>query len=79
MTSIYNGRFQGNILVVGGTNCGKTTFIEKLGLNNFFENIVRTEWISGIEIDKKEKLKFNHILKMGQKFILHQNKINLTL
>ena len=36
MTSLYNGQFYGSILVVGRTNCGKTTFIEKLGLNNFF-------------------------------------------
>ena len=34
------------ILVVGRTNCGKTTFIEKLGLNNFFGDIIKTEWIS---------------------------------
>ena len=55
MTSIYNGQFSGNILVVGRTNCGKTTFIEKLGLNNFFGDIVKTEWISGISIDKKRE------------------------
>ena len=53
MRSIYNGQFLGNILVVGRTNCGKTTFIEKLGLNNFFGNIVKTEWVSGIAINKK--------------------------
>ena len=34
MTSVYNGQFYGNILVVGRTNCSKTTFIDKLGLNN---------------------------------------------
>ena len=55
MTSIYNGQFSGNILVVGRTNCGKTTFIEKLGLNNFFGQIVKTEWISGKTIDKKRE------------------------
>ena len=55
MTSIYNGQFLGNILVVGRTNCGKTTFIEKLGLNYFFGDIVKTEWISGISIDKKRE------------------------
>ena len=33
---LYNGQFYGNILVVGRTACGKTTFLEKLGLNNFF-------------------------------------------
>ena len=53
MTSIYNGQFYGNILVVGRAGCGKTTFLEKLGLNNFFGNIIKTEWISGIEIDKQ--------------------------
>ena len=30
MTSNYNGQFGGNILVVGKTDCGKTTFLEKL-------------------------------------------------
>ena len=39
MTSIYNGQFSGNVLVVGRTGCGKTTFLEKLGVNNFFGNI----------------------------------------
>ena len=46
MTSIYNGQFYGNLLVVGRTGCGKTTFFEKLGLNNFFGDITKTEWIS---------------------------------
>ena len=26
----YNGRFDGNILVVGRTGCGKTTFVRNL-------------------------------------------------
>ena len=55
MTSTYDGQFHGNILVVGRTGCGKTTFLEKLGLNNFFGNIIKTEWISGIDIDKKRE------------------------
>ena len=50
MTSIYNVQFYGNILVVGRTGCRKTTF-EKLGLNKFFGDI-KTQWISGIDIDK---------------------------
>ena len=32
----YEGKFQGNILVVGRTGCGKTTFIQKLGKNRLF-------------------------------------------
>ena len=55
MTSIYNRQFSGNILVVGRTGCGKTTFLEKLGLNKFFGDIIETEWISGIDIDKKRE------------------------
>ena len=55
MTSIYDGQFSGNVLVVGRTGCGKTTFLEKLGLNKFFGDIVKTEWISGIDIDKKRE------------------------
>ena len=54
MSSIYDGQFYGNILVVGKTGCGKTTFLEELGLNNFFGDIIKTEWISGIEIDEIE-------------------------
>ena len=64
MTSIYNGQFSGNILVVGRTNCGKTPFIEKLGLNNFFgNNIIKTEWISGISIDKKREAEIQSYFK----------------
>ena len=55
MSSIYNGQFCGNILVVGRTGCGKTTFLEKLSLNNFFGEIIKTEWVSGIDIDKKRE------------------------
>ena len=27
----YDGKFEGNILVVGKTGCGKTTFVQNLG------------------------------------------------
>ena len=42
MTSIYDGQFYGNVLVVGRTGCGKATFLEKLVLNNFFGDILKT-------------------------------------
>ena len=69
MTATYDGQFRGNILVVGRTSYGKTTFLEKLGLNNFLGNIIKTEWISGIDIDKKEWPKSNLILVTKQKFM----------
>ena len=32
----YNGRFSENVLVVGQTGRGKTTFIQNLGKNRMF-------------------------------------------
>ena len=46
--STYNGNFNGNILVVGRTECGKTTFIQNLAINNFFGKLKKVKWISGI-------------------------------
>ena len=57
MTSIHDGQFGGNILVVGRTGCWKTTFLEKLEINKFFSNLVKTEWISKIDLDKKREAK----------------------
>ena len=51
MSDIYSGQFNGNILLVGRTGCGKTTFLEKLAINKFLGDIIKTEWVSGIEID----------------------------
>ena len=62
MTSTYDGQFCGNILVVGRTGCGQTTFLDKLGLNNFFGNIIKTEWIGGIDIDKKREAEIQSYL-----------------
>ena len=41
--------------MVGRTGCGKTTFLEKLAINKFFGEIVKTEWVSGIEIDESRE------------------------
>ena len=49
---VYNGKFRGNILIVGRAECGKTTFMQKLALNNFFGKLKKTEWVSGIELSK---------------------------
>ena len=53
--TIYDGQFRGNILVIGKTSCGKTYFLQKLALNNFFGKILKTEWLSGIEISKSRE------------------------
>ena len=45
----YEGKFQGNILVVGRTGCGKTTFIQKMQKNRLFgDEITDVFWVSKI-------------------------------
>ena len=52
---IYNGKFSGNILIVGRTECGKTTFVQKLALNNFFGNLKKAKWVSGIRLSERRE------------------------
>ena len=33
----YDAKFQGNILVLGQTACGKTTFVQNLGKTDYLE------------------------------------------
>ena len=67
--SIYDGQFRRNILVVGKTGWGKTYFLQKLGFNKFFGKLVKTEWVTGIELMNREKLKYNHALVTKLNFI----------
>ena len=43
----YDGKFNGNILVVGRTDCGKTTFIQQLRKNKIFGTEIKDVfWVS---------------------------------
>ena len=48
----YDGRFQGNMLIVRRTGCGKTTFMQKLALNKFFRILKKAEWVSYIPLSE---------------------------
>ena len=60
-----DGKFQGNIFVVGRTGCGKTTFIQQLGKNKLFgEEITDVFWVSKISLSKdRENRKFKKYRK----------------
>ena len=77
MTSIYDGQFGGNVLVVGRTSCGKTTFLKKLGINKFFDSFVKTEWISGIDIDKEREAKIQSCFSNETEVHIGKNRMNL--
>ena len=52
---IYNGKFVGNIVIVGLTACGETFFTQNLAVNIFFGKLKKTEWVSYIELTKKRE------------------------
>ena len=40
---------------MGKTACGKTYFLQKLGINKFFGKLVKTQWVTGIDIDEQRE------------------------
>ena len=51
-----DGTFDGNILIVGRTGCGKTTFIQKLAQNKMFaDNIVNVFWVLKIYLSSQRE------------------------
>ena len=55
MQNTYSSKFSGNVLIKRRTECGKTTFIQKLALHKFFGKLKKAEWISGISLTKKRE------------------------
>ena len=51
----YDGKFRGDTLIVGRTACGKTTFMQKFALNNFFGVLKKAEWISHTPLTSKRE------------------------
>ena len=52
----FDRKFEGNILIVGRTGCGKTTFIQNLGKNKMFgNNIVEVFWVSKKFLNKERE------------------------
>ena len=47
---MHDGTFNRNMLVVGQTHCGKTSFVQRLGKNKMFGSIYSVDWISKIEL-----------------------------
>ena len=53
---IYDEKFDGNIIIVGWTGCGKTTFIQKLGKNKMFgEEILEVFWVLKINLSEEKE------------------------
>ena len=55
---LYDTKFEGNILVVGQTSCGKTSFVQNLAKNNMFGPLTEVYWLSKIALSENRE---NHI------------------
>ena len=77
MTYVYDGKFSGNILVVGKTGCGKAAFVQKLAVNKFFGDLTKAEWVSFIKLDKQREAEVQSCFDSQLDFIIQEMKSNL--
>ena len=49
---LYDCKIETNILVIGKTGCQKTSFVQKMPLNNLFGDLKTVEWVSQIKLFK---------------------------
>ena len=76
--SIYDGKFVGNILILGRTECGKTTFVQNLAVNNFFGEIKSVKWLSGIKLSEKREAEIESNFSCDIKFDYPNDKDELN-
>ena len=72
---IYDGKFKGNILVLGRTECGKTSFVQKLALYDFFGKLKNAKWISGIKLNASREAEIESNFSCETSFF-YPNDIN---
>ena len=55
----FDGKFEENILIIGRTRCGKTTFVQNLGKNELLGDISTVFWNSEVSLseEREEKIK----------------------
>ena len=75
--NIYDAQFRGNILIAGKTGCGKTYFVQKFGLNNFFGRTVKSEWVLSIPLSKSREAESQSCFNSKVEFHYAQDTNNL--
>ena len=68
MNYFSNGIFSGNILVVRKPGSRKTTLVQKLGMNNFFCDIKRAEWLSKMLLSERRETEIEAIFRWKTEF-----------
>ena len=76
--SVYDSKFTGNILILGRTECGKTTFVQNLAINNFFGELKSVKWLSGIKLSEGREAEIESNFKCDVKFDYPNDKDELN-
>ena len=76
----YDATFSDNILVVGQTGCGKTSFVKSLGKNKIFgDGLLSVDWVSKINLTKAREDEIKNALNTQKlNFIILTTLTNLT-
>ena len=74
-SNVYNGKFNGNILIIGRTKCRKT---QKLTINNFFGKLKKVEWVSSIILTREREAEIESCFQCEVEFHYPQDQVALS-
>ena len=72
----FDGKSEGNILIVGRTRCGKTTFVQNLGKNELFGDISTVFWISKISLSEEREEKIRESFENQEVFFNYPENLD---
>ena len=73
----YDGKISGNILVLGGTEGGKTTFVQELACNSMFEKLEGIHWILQIGLSKQREAEIDSCFEPKVEYYQPQDEYDL--
>ena len=75
MNFSFDAKFEGNILVVERTGCGKTTFVQNLAKNKMFGEIKEVTWLSKISLSRERENNISCCFVDEQSDFKHPNTV----
>ena len=76
MNYTYDAWVEGNVLIVGRTECRKTTFVQNLGKYKMFGKIKEVIWVSKIPISKDREKNIRECFLVEEMDFKYPNNID---